>query len=98
MYQDTLARNYGLAAQLNCLNYCYLCTERTEDGSSGRARGSRWNGSKKGSPRWVLADLSRDKIRSLQQSEGEKEIGQTGWQGFMEEVIVRVSIKAQGGM
>lgn len=82
-----LARNYGLTAQLNCLNYCYLCTERTGDGSSGRAGASLWNGSKKSSPRWVLADLTRDQIRSLQHNEGEKEIGQTGWQGFMEEVM-----------
>ena len=90
-----LARNYGLAAQLNCLNYCYLCTERTDDGSSGKVGASRWRGSKKSSPRWVLADLTRDKIRSLQQSEGEKEIGQSGWQGFMEEVASRVSIRFQ---
>lgn len=85
-YQDMLARNYGLAAQLNCLNYCHLCTKRTDDGSSGGAGASRWNNSKKSSPLWVLADLTRDNIRSLQQSEGEKEIGQSGWQGFIEEV------------
>lgn len=67
-----MARNYGLAAQLNCLNYCHLCKERTGAGSS---------------PRWILADLSRDKVQSLQKNEGEKEMGQPGWQGFVEEVI-----------
>lgn len=93
-----LASNYGLTAQLNCLNYCYLCTERTDDGDSGnksRAAASRRSSSKKSDPRWVLADLSRDEILSLQQSQGEKEIGQTGWQGFMEEVTPRVAIRTQ---
>ena len=70
--QEMMARNYGLAAQLNCLNYCHLCKERTGAGSS---------------PRWILADLSRDKVQSLQKTEGEKEMGQPGWQGFVEEVI-----------
>eukprot|EP00752_Nemacystus_decipiens_P010652 g9485.t1 len=95
--QDMLARNYGLVAQLNCLNYCYLCTERTDDGSSGRAGGIGWNSGKKSSPRWVLADLDRDEIRSLQRSEGEKEIGQTGWQGFMEEVTRALVVGRQAG-
>lgn len=57
---------------MNCLNYCHLCKERTGDGNS---------------PRWVHADLSRDKITSLQKAAGEKEIGQHGWQGFVEEVM-----------
>ncbi len=93
--QDMLARSYGLAAQLNCLNYCYLCTERTgDDRSSSRGRNRNRNRDRDrdrdrkrgGSPRWVLADLTRDKIRSLQNTEGEKEIGQQGWQGLLEEV------------
>lgn len=71
--QDALARNYGLAAQLNCLNYCHLCKERSEHGSSS-------------SPRWVLADLDRDEIQSLQKAAGEKEIGEAGWRGVLEEV------------
>lgn len=88
--QDLLARSYGLAAQLNCLNYCYLCTERTgDDGSSwGRGRSRNRDRKREGSPRWVLADLTRDKIRSLQNMKGEKEIGQHGWQGFLEEVAI----------
>lgn len=81
-----LARNYGLSAQLNCLNYCHLCKERTDDGTSSSSSSSSRRNSN-GGPRWVLADLTRDKIRSLQQQAGEKEIGQGGWQGFIDEVI-----------
>lgn len=79
--QDVLARSYGLSAQLNCLNYCHLCKERTDDGINSSSRNNN------GSPRWVLADLTRDKIRSLQQQAGEKEIGQGGWRGFIDEVV-----------
>eukprot|EP00903_Cladosiphon_okamuranus_P019887 g18279.t1 len=88
--QNILARSYGLAAQLNCLNYCYLCTERTDNGPSRRS-------SSKKSPRWVLADLSRDEIVRLQQSQGEKEIGLGGWQGFMEEVTRALVVGRQAG-
>ncbi|CAN0040496.1 unnamed protein product, partial [Hapterophycus canaliculatus] len=48
-------------------------------------------------PRWVLADLTRDKIRSLQRVKGEKEIGQQGWQGFMEEVTRALVVGRQAG-
>ncbi|CAN0225327.1 unnamed protein product [Ectocarpus sp. 12 AP-2014] len=97
--QDVLARNYGLSAQLNCLNYCHLCKERTDDGksssSSSSSRSSRRNGNS--GPRWVLADLTRDKIRSLQQQAGEKEIGQGGWQGFIDEVTRALVVGRQAG-
>lgn len=69
--QEVLARNYGLSAQLNCLDYCGLCKQRLQDGTSSR---------------WVLADLSRDEIQRLQKASGEREIGQPAWRGFIEEV------------
>ena len=72
-----MARNYGLAAQLNCLNYCHLCKERAGAGSSRR---------------WILADLTRDKVQELQKSGGEKEVGQPGWQGLVEEVTAWVAV------
>lgn len=69
--QEALARNYGLSAQLNCLDYCELCKQCLQDGTSSR---------------WVLADLSRDEIRKLQKACGEREIGQPAWRSFIEEV------------
>lgn len=74
--QEALARNYGLAPQLNCLNYCHLCKERSEKGNS---------------PRWVLADLDRDEVQSLQRAAGEKEIGEASWRGLLEEVTETTS-------
>lgn len=70
--QAVLARNYGLSPQLSSLNYCHLCKEPAPDDDTRR--------------RWVLADLSRDDLQSLQKAAGEKQIGQQGWQGFLEEV------------
>lgn len=78
--QEILARNYGLMAQLDSINYCHLCKERVST-----REGDEPMNSMDSSPRWVLADLSRDKIQSLQKAQGEKEIGQSGWQGFLEE-------------
>lgn len=71
MWQEALASKYGLSAQLNCLNYRHLCTERTGLGSA---------------PRWVLADLSREEIKFLQQAHGENGGAQSGWQSLVQEV------------
>lgn len=72
--QDALARKYGLDAQLNCMNYWYLCKESTGEGSEGGKR------------RWVLADLGREEIRGLQNERGEQQMGRGAWQGLVDEV------------
>lgn len=73
--QVLLARNYGLFAQLNCMNYRHLCKKRVESRNG-----------KESSPQWVLADLDRTEIQDLQKSQGEKQIGGDSWRGLVEEV------------
>lgn len=69
--QEILARNYGLAAQLNCLNYYNLCEQRLADGRS---------------PRWVLADLRRSDIQRLQKSAKEGYTGRSALRNTLEQV------------
>lgn len=66
-----MARNYGLAAQLNSLNYYSLCKQRLPGG---------------GGPRWVLADLARAEIQVLEESSRQTSLGQSNWLSPLKEV------------